>query len=55
MARFRRPLPANRSVAVVEAGVKVAADAEEANNRGATTAENWKNMTAKYETLEGLE
>jgi hypothetical protein len=38
-ARLRRPFPANKSVAVVDAGVK--ADAAEATNRG---AKDWKRM-----------
>jgi hypothetical protein len=39
MARLRRPFAANKSVAVVDAGVK--ADAAEATNRG---AKDWKRI-----------
>lgn len=47
MARFKRPLPASKSVAVVEAGTKRPADAEEASNRGAHAAVDWKSMVGK--------
>jgi hypothetical protein len=39
MARLRRPFAANKSVAVVDAGVK--ADAADATNRG---AKDWKRI-----------
>lgn len=42
IARLRRPLAANKSVEVVEAGVKPAA--EEASNNGAHTAGDEKSM-----------